>query len=120
MTKDVDWAERRKQLGGGFMKWETPGQAVEGVLQSVEQDTYPDGREYLVLTIETEDGVVKVSDGPVMLARALADAAPAIGDSLRVEYLGESEKSVPGRSPAKLFRIDIGTRAQPVDVDDLA
>jgi hypothetical protein len=120
MTKDVDWAERRKQLGGGFTKWETPGQVVEGVLVSIDQDTYPDGREYLVLTIETSEDLVKVSDGPVMLARALADAAPAIGDTLRVEYLGESEKSVPGRSPAKLFRIDLGARAQPVDVEDLA
>jgi hypothetical protein len=117
----VDWSERRKRLGGGFMKWETPGQVVKGVLVAIDEDTYPDGREYLVLTIETSDGdVVKVSDGPVMLARALADAAPAIGDSIRLEYLGESEKSVPGRSPAKLFHVDIGARAEPVDVDDLA
>jgi hypothetical protein len=116
----VDWNERRKQLGGGFVKWETPGQVVEGPVLSIERDTYPDGKEYFVVSIDTPDGVAKVTDGPVMLARALADAAPAIGDVLRIEYLGESDKSVPGRSPAKLFRVDVVTRAQPVDVDNLA
>jgi hypothetical protein len=115
----IDWDERRREVAGGFVRWEEPGQVVEGRVLSIERSGFPDGRACITLTIDTADGVVQMSDGPRMLARLLADAAPEIGDTLRVEFLGVSITTTPGRSPAKLFAVSV-TRAQPVDVGELA
>jgi hypothetical protein len=116
----IDWRKRREELAGEFVRWTTPGQVVEGRVVAIEEGSFPDGRPCINVSVETADGVVKMSDGPVRLASGLADAAPEVGDVLRVEYLGESSTTTPGRSPAKLFRVEVTAKAQPVDVGDLA
>lgn len=60
------------------------------------------------LVIQTKDGRRRtVTATQERLKAALADAAPAIGDRIRIVFTGEAERAAPGYSKAKLFTIEV-------------
>lgn len=70
------------------------------------------------LTLKMEDGsrVILVA-APKQLRNRLVELAPAVGEWLRVAYLGEAEKAPAGMSPNKRFRVGRRTEAPAGDGD---
>ena len=101
-SNTVDWSKFQSD----YVKWAEVHQVVEGSTVDVGIGSYQ-GKEYPELKIRTADGVVTLSASQTQLARKLAEDPPAIGDHVRVEYLGEADTAKPGQSPAKLFKVDV-------------
>jgi hypothetical protein len=99
-----DW----ERFHGDYIKWEHPGQKVEGAVSAIGVGNYK-GNEYPELTLETADGRQVLSASQANLKRQLAELRPEVGDHLVVEYLGEGEQR-PGQSPVKLFKVEVTRR----------
>jgi hypothetical protein len=99
-VSNVDWS----QFKSDWVSFKVPGTVVEGTVLSVRIGSYQ-GKSYPELELRTVAGDVKVSAGPANLQRQLADDPPAVGDGIRIEYLGESDHAQPGMNPAKLFKV---------------
>jgi hypothetical protein len=105
-----------------FYKWAwRPGETVEGELLATQVGNI-DGKDYPELVLLTAAGEVTLSASQTNLSRQLADAAPVIGDHVRVTYTGEGNRSQPHYNPPKLFEVVVthpggggGSVASPVD-----
>lgn len=87
--------------------FDKPGDAIAGVLVEHGVDGPPKDP-IPKLLIQTKDGYLRtVLATQERLKTALQDACPAIGDGLRITYLGEADKAAPGMSKAKLFNVEI-------------
>ena len=84
---------------GNFLKWETPGQTVEGRLQGIKPGKkFADSDKPSNLAVVMQTNGVGVTFGmPTKLQGAYDDGSVKIGDSLRVVYLGYA-RSKAGRS----------------------
>lgn len=102
MSDAFDW----NRWKGTYVRFERPGTVVEGVLTRLNVGSYL-GKEYPELTLRTYDGDEIVSASPQALQRALADDPPMLGDTVRIEYLGEATTAAPGYNPAKLFKYSV-------------
>jgi hypothetical protein len=106
-TPKMNWDEFRSE----YVRWTTPGQVVEGDLRLARKGDYM-GREFPELILDTEDGTRIVSASQANLMRQLAEDPPAVGDWVRIEYLGEGEAR-PGQSPPKLFLVTVTHKSRP-------
>jgi hypothetical protein len=97
----IDW----NQFKGDWVKWDRP-QVVEGVVTHIAIGSYLDAT-YPELTIRTATGDLRMSANQTQLQRALADDPPNLGDSIRVEYLGEADNARPGYNPTKRFAVKV-------------
>jgi hypothetical protein len=85
---------------------------IIGTLESLAEhnDRRPDGTftRHPRLTIRDDDGQEYVI--VVRQARLLAELvnkAPVVGDRVRIIYRGPADRSAPGMSPTKEFRVDV-------------
>jgi hypothetical protein len=92
----------RKEHKTNFIKWDTLGFIVEGVLLRVETETEFKSNKY---TIDTNTGRV-VFFGTTILDNLLSNCVE--GDYIKIIYTGEEKHSKPGYSPIKTF--DVFTR----------
>lgn len=77
--------------GGSFIKWETPGQTVEGKVTKVEYDRVsPKGFPQDVYTVSTDNGVQLIGAGGV-LQRQLSEAGAKEGVLLGVRFNGKRQ-----------------------------
>lgn len=64
--------------------------------------------------IRTPQGlVVTINVVQARLHELLAQAAPNVGDKIRVRYLGEASKAAPGLSPTKQFTVEVWPQKNP-------
>ena len=98
----VDW----NRYKGDFVKFDAIGTSVEGDILSIEEGRDFNGGPAPQLTIDTAEGVKKVTAGQVMLQRALAEKQPQEGDRISITYYANGEGK-PGQAPAKLFKVDL-------------
>lgn len=60
------------------------------------------------LAIRQDDGILIIVDAyQQRLLAELVLAAPAVGDRIRIRYLGEDKSSAPGMSPVKRFSVRV-------------
>ena len=60
------------------------------------------------LAIRQDDGVLVIVDAYCQrLLAELVLAAPAVGDRIRIRYLGEDKRSAPGMNPVKRFSVQV-------------
>jgi hypothetical protein len=95
---EMPWDEFR----GDWIKWIEPGQVVEGVVTSMRVSEFK-GKRHPELVI---DGQPKVAASQTNLHRQLAQDPPAIGERIRIEYLGEGEAKA-GQNAPKLFTVNV-------------
>jgi hypothetical protein len=98
----INWT----QFKGDYVKWTEVGQVVTGVVRAVRIGNYKD-KQYPELVLDTEDGTRILSASQSALMRQLADDPPGVGESIRVEYLGEGETKQAGQNPVKLFKVTV-------------
>lgn len=66
------------------------------------------------LAIRQDDGILVIVDAyPTRLLAELVLARPAVGDRVRIRYLGEDTKAAPGLNPVKRFAVDVKRAAPP-------
>ena len=87
---------RRIKSNAKFMKWDEPGQAIEGTFKGLHEGTYGQ-----LGTIQTADGEIQFA---VLTALACLEGVQD-GQMVRIEYLGE-ETSKAGRQ-FKAFAVDV-------------
>jgi len=114
MTTSIDWGEFQGASGDWQkFRFETPNDAISGILQEVRIATMPDGTRMPALTIKTPDGTDwSLLASQIGLQRALAQHRPATGDQIAIVYTGDAEAK-PGKSPAKLFDVVIKRGDEP-------
>ena len=60
------------------------------------------------LAIRQDDGVLVIVDAyQQRLLAELVLAKPAVGDRIRIRYLGEDARSAPGMNPVKRFTVEV-------------
>lgn len=60
------------------------------------------------LAIRQDDGVLVIVDAyQQRLLAELVLAQPAVGDRIRIRYLGEDKKAAPGMNPVKRFSVQV-------------
>lgn len=88
---------------------------VEGVIESVAATDFGGARADKVpeFYLRGADNVLRqVAAGQVNLLRQVLDAAPDVGDHLRIEYRGEDlTRKKPGKNPPKVFSIAVTPKA---------
>lgn len=92
-----------------YVKFTEPGQTIEGVIIRLSSTDFG-GKSSLVpvITLRTPGGIEKIINcSQTVLQRRMAELAPEEGDGVKITYLGEAERSMPGRSPAKLFDVEV-------------
>jgi hypothetical protein len=99
----------KKYSGGGdFVKFDEIGDAVVGTIKEIREGRDYNGNPCPELVLEvSEDGDEKtVTAGQALLKAALAEAAPQVGNKIRITYTGNSQGK-PGRNPAKEFKVEV-------------
>lgn len=92
---------------GDFVSFKEVGDGVIGIIKAIREGTDFNQNPCPELILETDDGEEKtLTAGQVMLKSALAEAAPQVGDRVRIIYSGVGDAK-PGRAPAKLFTVDV-------------
>lgn len=88
--------------------WEKPIQVVGTVEALRETRVKPTDPWTPRLAIRQNDGVLVIVDAyQQRLLAELVLAKPAVGDRIRIRYLGEDERSAPGMSPVKRFTVEV-------------
>lgn len=102
-----DWS---KFQDGARFKFTNVGDKVEGTVTRITSVTFnPSEGAVPILDIRKPDGTaVSVTASQVVLKRKLAEEAPDEGDEIVIVYTGnDTENAKPGKSPAKLFDVDV-------------
>jgi hypothetical protein len=89
-----------RQIGGGgsIIKWEGPGQTVQGVWRGLR-----DGKFGALGIVEQLDGSrVSFSMGLILTERL---ATVEEGEEVKIVFLGRSKNAAPGKKPANLFDV---------------
>lgn len=105
---------------GDRFKFVNPGDTIEGTIMALSATDFGGTADPTpVITIRTEHGDQDVTASQRVLITKLAEASPEIGDWIKITYDGESDKTRPGRSPAKLFTVTVksGDRTPPEKPD---
>lgn len=114
MNDEIDWG----QFNGNFptaLKFDTPGTSIVGTITRIRVANFAEGP-VPELWIRPDDGEERsVLASQVRLQTKLAELRPASGDRIAIVYTGNEESSKPGKSPAKLFDVDVkkGTGTPP-------
>lgn len=113
----MDWSKYKSS----FMKFEQIGDSIAGDIVAITDGDDFNGNPCPQLTLDTEDGVRKVTCGQKMLQAALAEREPQEGDHITITYSGVGEGK-PGRAPAKLFTVEVvrAAEVEKVSAADLA
>lgn len=93
--------------------FETPGDELAGALIKYRADGNRDDA-VPCLRIQRKDGrVFEVTAHQERLKALLAEAAPAVGDRIKIVYTGEAAKAAPGMNKAKLFTVEVRRPGSP-------
>jgi len=80
------WDNPELKMGGDYFKFETPGDTITGVVQSIKAHTWPDGSVAPQLLLSTAEGDRSVTASQFMLKQLLADTRPEIGDTITITF----------------------------------
>ncbi|MGH7426252.1 MAG: hypothetical protein ACREJP_08795 [Candidatus Methylomirabilales bacterium] len=98
---------------GERFKFVNPGDTVEGeVLRLSATDFGGQADLTPVILLRSDQGEKEITASQTVLCNKLAEAAPEVGDWVKITFDGEADKARPGRSPAKLFTVTV-KRADP-------
>lgn len=87
--------------------FETPGDELAGALVKYRADG-PRDDAVPCIRIQRKDGrVFEVTAHQERLKALLVEAAPAVGDRIKIVYTGEAAKAAPGMNKAKLFTVEV-------------
>lgn len=112
-----DW----NRHGGDFVKWENPGDTIEGEILSISEGSDFNGQPVPLLVFATADGEMKWTVGQRHALVKLSEIRPETGWTLKAVYARDGEGK-PGRAPAKLFDITVTSKTPTAGVssaDDL-
>lgn len=106
-----DWSEYAPH-SAAMVRWEEPGQQVVGVVQAIRTHVFtPERGPVPLLDIETDDGeLVTVAVDKLDLRRQVVDAAPQVGDRIRIRFR-DTERRPAG--VAKLFDVQVRRAPSP-------
>lgn len=93
--------------------WEKPTEVV-GTLEAL-RETRPKASDPWTprLAIRQDDGILVIVDAyQQRLLAELVLAKPAVGDRIRIRYLGEDKKAAPGMNPVKRFSVQVRPGSQ--------
>jgi hypothetical protein len=101
-----DWNDFKQT--GDWITFDEVGDQVIGVVTAVRSGKDFNGNPCpeLVIDLEDDGGEKTLTAGQVMLKKALAEAAPQVGDRIWIMYSGVGDAK-PGRAPAKLFEVKV-------------
>lgn len=105
-----DWSQFAP-AASAMIRWETPGQQVVGTVAAIRTHVFaPERGPVPLLDLETDDGeLVTVAVDKADLRRQIVDAAPQVGDRIRILFR-DTERRPAG--VAKLFDVQV-RRAAP-------
>jgi hypothetical protein len=109
MSNSIDWGEFQGSSGDWQkFRFETAGDSIVGEITEIRIATMADGVRMPALTIKTDDGTEwSLLASQIGLQRALSTHRPATGDTIAIVFTGESTDVKPGKSPAKLFDVQV-------------
>lgn len=89
--------------------WEKPPTEIVGTVEALrETRAKPSDPWTPRIAVRLDDGVLVIVDAyQQRLLAELVLAAPAVGDRIRIRYLGEDKKSAPGMNPVKRFSVEV-------------
>jgi len=99
------WDDPSIRTGGDYIKFESPGDNVNGTVTFVGIHTFEDGKRAAKLIINTPEGEKTLTAGQVQLASKLAEARPETGDHINIIYV-RSEKRAGGKT-LKHFAVEV-------------
>jgi len=109
------WDDPSIRTGGDYVRFENPGDNVNGTVTYVGIHTFEDGKRAAKLVISTADGEMTLTAGQVQLASKLAEARPEVGDIVDITYT-RSEKRAGGKT-LKHFSVEV-KKGAPKSADD--
>lgn len=113
----MDWSRFKSD----FMSFSSIGDSIAGTIIALGMGADFNDNPCPQLTLDTDDGVRKVTCGQKMLQATLAEKEPDEGDHITITYYADGEKKA-GRNPAKLFTVEVIRKGaeEPVAAGDLA
>lgn len=88
--------------------FDEPGTEVAGALIEYQDYKNPAGEHYPKLRIQRRDGSVAiVIASQARLLAALYEHQPAVGDRIRIKYIGESDRAAFGLNKTKEFEVEV-------------
>jgi hypothetical protein len=106
------WDDAELRVGGTFVKFDTPGDTVCGVINAIRKHRFDDGSvaPQILLTDDTTGEERTISAGQVRLKAALAEQRPEVGDRITITFTRQERRA--GGKTLKHFEVKL-TRAQP-------
>lgn len=114
MTTSI-WDDPSIRTGGDYVKFDAPGDNVNGIITYVGIHTFEDGKRAAKLVINTSAGEKTLTAGQIQLAAKLGESRPEVGDHIDITYT-RSEKRAGGKT-LKHFEVQV-TKGSPKEIDD--
>jgi hypothetical protein len=109
MTSQSVWDDPSLK-SGEFVKFETVGDSIAGVINSIRVHTWPDGSAAPQIALTTDQGEDRtMTASQVQLKAALATQRPDVGDHIAVRYTSEEKRS--GGKTLKHFDVKVTKKA---------
>jgi uncharacterized protein YhfF len=109
------WDDPEIRSGGDYVKFENPGDNVNGTITFIGKHNFEDGKVAAKLIIATAEGDKTLTAGQVQLASKLGEARPEVGDHVDITYV-RSEKRAGGKT-LKHFAVEV-KKGAPKSADD--
>ena len=112
-----DWNKYTETSGSQYVSFKEVGDQVVGRIVDIREgaDFNRNPCPELVLDVGNGGSMI-LTAGQKVLQAELALQAPNVGDRIRITYTGTAEAQ-PGRTPAKLFTVDVKPAAQ-IEADE--
>jgi len=94
--------------GSDYVKFNEIGDQVVGIIKEIREAPDYNGNPCPELVLEVSEGGDEktLTASQALLKAALAEAAPQVGNKIRITYTGNSQGK-PGRNPAKEFKVEV-------------
>ena len=104
------WDNAEMQVNSDYIKFETPGQSVTGVISNIGIHRWDDGTTSPQITLDVDGETKTVTAGQIGLKALLAEVRPEVGEVLTVTFTGVEKRA--GGKTLKKWDVTVADRTE--------
>ena len=102
------WDNAEMQVNSDYVKFETPGQSVTGIVSNIGIHRWDDGTTSPQITLDVDGETKTVTAGQIGLKALLAEVRPEVGELLTVTFTGVEKRA--GGKTLKKWEVTVADR----------
>lgn len=108
------WDNAEMQVNSDYIKFETPGQSVTGMITNIGIHRWDDGTTSPQITLDVDGETKTVTAGQIGLKALLAEVRPEVGEVLTVTFTGVEKRA--GGKTLKKWDVSVASRDEEVEM----